>query len=61
MWTRCAFIVATGLGPVGFAFAAEKPLPVVASFSILGDFVREVGGARVDLTTIVGPNGDAHV
>jgi zinc/manganese transport system substrate-binding protein len=36
-------------------------LPVVASFSILGDFVKSVGGERVDLTTIVGPNGDAHV
>lgn len=38
-----------------------KPLPVVASFSILGDFVKEVGGDRVALTTIVGPNGDTHV
>jgi len=36
-------------------------LPVVASFSILGDFVREVGGDGVALSTIVGPNGDAHV
>ncbi|WP_332685396.1 metal ABC transporter substrate-binding protein [Bosea sp. (in: a-proteobacteria)] len=42
------------------AFAQEK-LPVVASFSILSDFVREVGGERVALTTLVGPDGDAHV
>lgn len=42
------------------AFAQEK-LPVVASFSVLGDFVREVGGERVSVTTLVGPNGDAHV
>ncbi|MEP9353792.1 zinc ABC transporter substrate-binding protein [Xanthobacter sp. KR7-65] len=41
--------------------AATGKLPVVASFSILGDFVREVGGDRVAVTTIVGPNGDAHV
>ena len=34
---------------------------MVASFSILGDFVRNVGGDRVDVTTLVGPDGDAHV
>jgi zinc/manganese transport system substrate-binding protein len=41
-------------------FAQEK-LPVVASFSILGDFVREIGGERVAVTLLVGPDGDAHV
>ncbi|WP_376985222.1 metal ABC transporter substrate-binding protein [Bosea sp. R86505] len=40
---------------------AQEKLPVVASFSILGDFVKEVGGDRVALTTLVGANGDAHV
>jgi len=40
---------------------AQEKLPVVASFSILGDFVREVGGDRVVVTTLVGANGDAHV
>ncbi len=40
--------------------AAER-LKVVASFSILGDFVRNVGGDRIDLTTLVGADGDAHV
>ena len=40
------------------AFAA--PLKVVASFSIIGDFARNVGGDRVEITTIVGPDGDAH-
>lgn len=43
------------------AFSAEVPLKVVASFSILGDLVKEVGGESVDVTTIVGPNADAHV
>jgi zinc/manganese transport system substrate-binding protein len=43
------------------AEAPLAPLPVVASFSILGDFVREVGGDAVALSVIVGPNGDAHV
>ncbi|MFM9859576.1 metal ABC transporter substrate-binding protein [Pseudoxanthobacter sp. M-2] len=42
------------------AFAHED-LKVVASFSILGDMVREVAGNDVALTTLVGPDGDAHV
>lgn len=54
-----AFGLALSAAPLG-AFAQEK-LPVVASFSVLGDFVREVGGDRVSVTTLVGPNGDAHV
>ena len=36
-------------------------MPVVASFSILGDLVARVGGDRVAVTTLVGPGGDAHV
>lgn len=44
----------------GHAQAADK-LPVTASFSILGDLVRVVGGERVTVTTLVGPNEDAHV
>jgi len=40
---------------------AQERLKVVASFSILGDFVKNVGGDRVDVTTLVGPNGDVHV
>jgi zinc/manganese transport system substrate-binding protein len=43
------------------AFAEDPRLPVVATFSILGDFTARVGGDRVALTTLVGPNGDAHV
>lgn len=38
-----------------------QPIPVVASFSILGDLVRQVGGSRVAVSTLVGPDGDAHV
>jgi zinc/manganese transport system substrate-binding protein len=40
---------------------AQAPVKVVASFSILGDFVKNVGGERVDVTTLVGPDGDVHV
>ena len=54
-----AFGLAMAAAPLG-AFAQEK-LPVVASFSILGDFVRQIGGDRVSVTTLVGPDGDAHV
>jgi zinc/manganese transport system substrate-binding protein len=40
---------------------AENKVKVIASFSILGDMVKNVGGDRVEVTTLVGPNGDAHV
>ncbi|QWG22817.1 zinc ABC transporter substrate-binding protein [Bradyrhizobium sediminis] len=40
---------------------AQERLNVVASFSILGDYVRNVGGDRVSVTTLVGPNSDVHV
>jgi zinc/manganese transport system substrate-binding protein len=40
---------------------AEGRLNVVASFSILADFVTNVGGDRVNVTSLVGPNGDVHV
>lgn len=39
----------------------DAPLTVVASFSILGDWVRRVGGERVRVETLVGPESDAHV
>jgi zinc/manganese transport system substrate-binding protein len=42
---------------------AQPPekLPVVATFSILADFARNVGGERIEVTALVGPNGDTHV
>jgi zinc/manganese transport system substrate-binding protein len=42
------------------ALAAE-PLKVVASFSIIGDLAKQVGGHEAEVTTLVGPNGDSHV
>jgi zinc/manganese transport system substrate-binding protein len=44
----------------GVAHASDR-LPVTASFSILGDIVQVVGASRVDVTTLVGPDQDAHV
>lgn len=56
---RFAFFLAALL--IGAAPALADPrLKAVATFSILGDFVREVGGDRVDLATLVGPDADAH-
>lgn len=37
------------------------PIKAVASFSILGDLVRQVGGDRVAVDVLVGPGSDAHV
>lgn len=43
--------------------AAERarPLRVVATFSILADMARVVGGDAVQVDALVGPDGDAHV
>ncbi|WOH49953.1 metal ABC transporter substrate-binding protein [Bradyrhizobium sp. sBnM-33] len=57
---RLLFIALAVLALVGPARAADR-LNVVASFSIIGDFVRQVGGDRVEVTTLVGPDSDAHV
>jgi zinc/manganese transport system substrate-binding protein len=39
---------------------AQEKLKVVASFSILGDFVKNVGGDLVEVKSLVGPNGNPH-
>jgi len=46
--------------PPGQAVAAEKT-KVVATFSILGDLVSQVGGDRIEVSTLVDADGDAHV
>ena len=55
-WLVCMALVAS-VAPA----PAQDRLDVVASFSILGDFARNVGGERVSVTTLVGPDGDVHV
>ena len=42
------------------AAASGQRIGVVATFSILGDLVQNVGGDRVAVRTLVGPGGDAH-
>ena len=63
--TRRRLLVASAATLAATALAgparAEAPMPVVATFSILGDLVARVGGDRVAVTTLVGPGGDAHV
>ena len=56
-----AFSLATAVIAGPRSQAADPPLEVVASFSILGDMVKTVGGDRVQVITLVGPDGDAHV
>ena len=59
-WLRLAavLLVATCLGS---AHAGDAPaLRVVASFSILADLAREVGGRHVEVRSLVPRGGDAH-
>lgn len=56
-----AFSLGASLVAIATQAGAEEPVKVVASFSILGDMVKEIGGEHVALTTLVGPDGDAHV
>lgn len=66
-WLRAtalaALAAAAGLAsPARQARAAvQRPLRVVASFSVLADMVREVGGPLVEVHALVGPDADAHV
>ena len=40
--------------------ATAAPLPVVTSFSILGDVAKQIGGERVSIQSLVGANQDTH-
>ncbi|KIC45718.1 metal ABC transporter substrate-binding protein [Ruegeria sp. ANG-S4] len=58
----CAGIATASLTLVALSAAAdEDDVKIVASFSILGDMVEEVVGDLATVTTIVGPDADAHV
>jgi zinc/manganese transport system substrate-binding protein len=59
-WLACGF-AATVLLPSPLAAQGSDRPKAVATFSILGDFVKNVAGDRIDITTLVGPDGDAHV
>jgi zinc/manganese transport system substrate-binding protein len=55
-WLICLALIS-----VAYPVRAQERLNVVASFSILGDLVHNVGGDRVGVTTLVGPDSDVHV
>ena len=55
-----SFVTLLFLMAAGPASASDH-LQIVASFSILGDMVRQVTGDLADVTTIVGPDADAHL
>jgi zinc/manganese transport system substrate-binding protein len=58
----CSICVLSAVSPIRLrAQTPREPVRIVASFSILGDFVKNVGGDRVDVTTLVGPDSDVHV
>jgi ABC-type Zn uptake system ZnuABC Zn-binding protein ZnuA/Zn/Cd-binding protein ZinT len=48
----------SGISIVG---AQNEPLKVVATYSILGDIVQNIAGDNIELTVLVGPDGDSHV
>ena len=58
---RRLLLIAFALALAANPLRAEERLNVVASFSILADLVKNVGGDKVNVTSLVGPNGDIHV
>lgn len=60
---RRSFLTLVSAAPFAIPLAvdAAEPVRVVASFTVLADLVRQVGGAHVSVDSMVGPNGDVHV
>lgn len=56
-----AGIAVTSLMLAALPASAHDEVKIVASFSILGDMVEQVAGDHASVTTIVGPDADAHV
>ena len=56
-----ALVISTAAFCLNASPSVAKQLHAVASFSILGDIVSQVGGDHVVVTSIVGPNEDSHI
>ena len=56
-----AFVAVCAAGANLSVAVAEDKMPVIATFSILGDLVKNVGGDRIEVGTLVGSNADSHV
>src|SRR5215203_1772931 len=63
MLNRRHLMLATALSAILTAAPApaQERIKVIATFSILADLAKNVGGDRMDVDALVGPNGDAHV
>ena len=62
MPTRRTLLAVLATTPLATSRAtrAAPPLKIVASFSIIADLVRQIGGPRVQVTTLVGADQDMH-
>jgi ABC-type Zn uptake system ZnuABC Zn-binding protein ZnuA len=62
LWINLSILVSLILTACGSAAPSttDTRLKVVATYSILGDLIQNVGGGKLDLRTLVGANGDAH-
>ena len=56
-----AFVAVCAVGANLSVAAAQDKMPVIATFSVVGDLVKNVGGDRIELGTLVGSNADSHV
>ena len=53
-------VAAAGCGNTGGTPTADGPVRVVATTTVLADLVRQVGGDRVSVTSLVPPGGEIH-
>ncbi|HEY9347898.1 MAG TPA: metal ABC transporter substrate-binding protein [Inquilinus sp.] len=56
-----AGLLGLSLAVLSLPAAAADKLQVVTSITVLADIARQVGGDTVEVRSLVGPNGDAHV
>ena len=56
-WAGAAMLA---LSPLSAAVAQAAEVKAVATFTVLADVVSEVGGDRIEVSSLIGPNGDPH-